>query len=92
MQREAERDFKDHDVLRTSYEKILDAPSEELARIQRFLGLRVKPLHAETEKQGKRPLEEAISNYSELRSEMTGTPWERFFVETDPGQEIDDAA
>jgi len=91
MQREAEQDFKDHDLLRTSYEKILDDPSAELTRIQRFLGLDVESLHTETQKQEKRPLDQAIINYSELRAAMEDTPWIRFFEETDPDHEIDAA-
>jgi len=79
MQREAEQDFEDHDVLRTSYERILDDSSAELTRIQRFLDLDVQPLQTETQKQQKRPLEEAIDNYAELRDALSDTPWGRFF-------------
>ena len=91
MQREAEQDFKDHDLLRTSYEKILSDPCAELTRIQRFLGLDVESLHTETQKQEKRPLDQAIINYSELHAAMEDTPWIRFFEETDPDYEVDAA-
>jgi hypothetical protein len=79
MRREAVQNFSDHDLLQTSYERISDTPQAVLARIQRFLDLDVMTLHTDTRKQEKRPLEEAIANYSELRDALSDTPWHRFF-------------
>lgn len=81
MRREAEQEFGNHALLRSSYEKIVDNPREELRRIQRFLGLDVEPLQTETRKQEKRPLDKVISNYSELREALENTRWIQFFDE-----------
>jgi LPS sulfotransferase NodH len=91
LQRTVEQHLGDHDVLQTSYESILDSPTGELERIQRFLDLEVENLQTETEKQEKRALEDAIANYSELYAELKDTPWARFFDDTDPNSEVDEA-
>ncbi|MFB6271681.1 MAG: hypothetical protein ABEL51_02180 [Salinibacter sp.] len=60
-------------------EQITDSFEATLDCVQLFLDLDVESLQTRTEKQEKRALDEAIANYSELRSALADTPWIRFF-------------
>jgi LPS sulfotransferase NodH len=91
MRREAEEDFERHDLLQVSYEQLTDTPDETLKRVQRFLSLQVESLQTGKKKQETRSLREAIANYSELYDELADTPWARFFDNTDPNSEVDEA-
>jgi hypothetical protein len=86
-----EEHLSDHDVYKTSYERILESPTAELGRIQQFLDLEIENLQTKTEKQEKRALDEAIVNYTELSAEMTDTPWARFFDDTEQDSEVEAA-
>lgn len=78
---EAEEWFADHRRLHVTYEQLVAAPRETLAKIQSFLGLEPQPLTTQTKKQVEQPLNEAIANYDELKAYFADTPWAAFFVD-----------
>lgn len=76
MQEETDAFFEGHDVLHLTYETLVADPDAEMDRAQRFLGLRVRPLHTRTRKLRERSLPEVIENYDEVAAALRGTPWE----------------
>ena len=47
-----------------------------------IMELEQKPLSCNLKKQNKRPLEEIIKNYDDLKKQFAGTQWSSFFTET----------
>lgn len=73
--------FKNHDRVDVFYEDLDEDYLNEMGRIQKFLGVNVTEVQPSTAKQSKRrPLSSSILNYSELKEQFTGTPWEEFFT------------
>ncbi|MEO0550744.1 MAG: Stf0 family sulfotransferase [Pseudomonadota bacterium] len=58
--------FAKHEIIETSYERLVADPAEELARLQNFLGLQPSELKTKTRKQQKRPFTETVSNWDEV--------------------------
>ncbi len=76
---EYERIFPPGALLDVSYESLAAAFGEEIERIQRFLEVEKTDLPRLTLQQEVRPLPEAIENYTELESALSGTSWSVFF-------------
>jgi len=78
---EYDRFFAAHQMLSVQYERLSDAHAPEMQRIEAFLGVSLRPVQPSTFRQTRQRLEDAISNYAELKERFAGTPWEGFFVE-----------
>jgi LPS sulfotransferase NodH len=78
---EFEAYFRNHPSLEVVYEDLAADYSEEMRRIQSFLGVSYQEVQPVTQRQARRPLEAAILNYSELKEQFIGTEWETFFEE-----------
>lgn len=76
---EFDQRFSDHPMLELHYESLVLDHDAEMARVQEFLGLDVRPSQPQTFKQARQPLDQAISNFDELRNQFQGTEWESFF-------------
>jgi LPS sulfotransferase NodH len=69
-----------HDVLDVTYEQLVQAPSQTLARIQTFLGVTEHDdLRSPSKKLSTQPHRDVIENYDELASHFEGTPYQRLF-------------
>lgn len=77
---EFDRRFSDHRVLQLQYEDLVRDRNAEMTRVQRFLGLDPSPSQPQTFKQTRRPLDQVIANFDELRAQFQGTEWESFFT------------
>jgi LPS sulfotransferase NodH len=74
--------FEGHPVIAIYYEDLMKNAALEMQRVQRFLGLNVKPLIAETRRQRTEPVWHAIANYDELKAIFGKSEWAEFFVNT----------
>jgi LPS sulfotransferase NodH len=72
-------DFKDHPTLNLWYEELTQAIPEHVNDVQEFLGLDPLPLAPSTRKQDRRPLDDRIENYVELKRRFAGSEWAEFF-------------
>lgn len=73
--------FKEHQKIELIYEKLVQNTMQETKRIQQFLGVKPERLYSSTIKQNKGTLPEIISNYYELKEQLEGSPWSRFFTD-----------
>ncbi len=80
-EKEYDRMFQSHDILEVCYESLSNNYVEEMRRIQRFLNVEYQAVKPATAKQGRRPLDQMIANYDELKNKFKNTPWEVFFEE-----------
>jgi len=71
--------FQDHEIHEIYYEKLIENIDSELAEIQNFLNVPIKPLRTKLKKQRLTPISASISNYSELKHKFVGTQWLEFF-------------
>jgi len=81
--------FRHHAYLPLSYEFLCDQPELAAQRLTQFLGVDSLPLRPAVSKLELRPLAECIENFSELKSEFSGTRWSGLFDEPNaiPGQD-----
>lgn len=73
------RHFSRHEVHEVFYEDLARDPGGELEKVQTFLGLPLKRLDAQLQKQRREPVSEAIANYGELKARFKGSPYEEYF-------------
>lgn len=58
--------FSNHDLIKISYEQLIESPESVLQQIQRFLKIKPKKLKSVLKKQNPEPLSELIINYDEI--------------------------
>ena len=73
----ARRLFDRERMVEVVYEEFVAQPEQIRADLERGLDMPIRFQESRFVKQG-RPLHETVSNYSEIRSALVGTPWERF--------------
>lgn len=78
-ERQFEAFFKQHPLMDIYYEDLAADYSNQMAHIQRFLELSDERIEPQTYKQANDSLEEAITNFSDLKARFAGTEWEEFF-------------
>ena len=71
--------YSKHPVLNLWYEDLADDFAAHSRMIQEFLELDPLPLKPMTRRQTKRPLDEQIENYAELKKSFAGSQWAGFF-------------
>jgi len=72
--------FKDHPKIEVFYESLVSSlTKEELGRIQSFLGVEVKNLKTNLQKQNPENLDDLIVNFDNLKESFRNTSWEHFF-------------
>ncbi|HET7010798.1 MAG TPA: sulfotransferase [Anaerolineales bacterium] len=76
---EFDRFFQAQPKRRVLYESLAADLARELRRIQEFLGLPLETPRPQTHRQAQEPLDQAISNYAELKRRFQGSPWAAFF-------------
>lgn len=80
-QKRAIKKFPVHKILEMTYEELVKYPSKSLERIQQFLNvpLYTNQLTTNTKKQQKKPLQDIVTNYKDIKNYFEGTPWHSFF-------------
>lgn len=73
--------FINHPSLEVIYEDLAAEHQAIMTEVQQFLGLDYEALEPQTYKQAHQKLEQAISNYDELKSAFDSGPWSEFFNE-----------
>jgi hypothetical protein len=76
---EAVKKFAHHDVLTVTYEDLISDASIQ-RQIQEFLGVKYRSLDTDMVKQQVRPLSSVITNFDQLKTYFTGTPYEKYFL------------
>jgi hypothetical protein len=71
--------FASHPIIEVAYEEIVASRDDTFARLEQFLGVKPGPVSTTLRRQNPEPLQQLISNYSELREAFAGTPEESFF-------------
>jgi len=71
--------FARHRSFSLSYEEMVARDPEKMVGLQNFLGVSPRKLTTTTKKLGNDNLRRAISNFDELRSHFTGSPFAKFF-------------
>jgi hypothetical protein len=69
--------FSDFDVLEVCYENFVK-DNEEIRKVQKFLGLPVECLKADTIRTRQRSMRKVISNYEELKKWAENNKYERY--------------
>lgn len=80
-EREYEVMFADHPLLDLCYEDVTADYTDEMKRVQTFLGLPLHGVAPATRKRPPQPLSQQIANYHDLKAQFAGTPWAEFFIE-----------
>lgn len=78
-QLEAEKRFRNHNVVEIHYEDLAADPSRQFERVTNWLGVPARVPKSSLRKQNPEKLSELIANYAELKSEFAGTAWGRYF-------------
>ena len=78
---EFEQYFSGHPLLEVKYEDLITDNNNELERVTEFLDLPLYKLQTSLKKQNPEPLNNLISNYSELKEYFKNTQWNVFFEE-----------
>lgn len=73
--------FEAHPTAALTYEAMVRDPTEELRRIQEFLGVTPAQLSWTLRRQNPEPLRDLVANYEELKAAFAGTPRAEFFDE-----------
>jgi LPS sulfotransferase NodH len=76
-----EKLFHGHPMTDVIFEEIVDEREEQVARLQRFLGLEPASLSTSLRRQNPEPLHQLITNYDELKQTFAGTPHSVYFDE-----------
>ena len=71
--------FAKHPKIEVIYENLVSEQRLETKRIQSFLGTDYEHLFTSVYKQARLPLSKAIANYTSLKRNFKGTPWQVFF-------------
>lgn len=74
--------FKDHPVKQVTYEELSEDYEPVIRDIQSFLHISACPVKPQTYKQSSKPLSEMISNFDDLQTQFSHTPWVDFFKES----------
>lgn len=75
----ADARFRDHAVLRISYEELLRDPSGTSGRALAHIGMRAEAPTTGLRRQNPENLRDLIGNYDELKRAFAGTDWQAFF-------------
>lgn len=70
-----------HPVLELTFEDLVGAQDDTLARVQEFLSVDPRPLTTRSTRIRTGSLREAIENFDELAERFRGSPYRRFFEE-----------
>ena len=74
--------YKDHPTLEVTYEALAgETQSDELQRVQKFLGVEPRELTSKLRKVVNKDLREIVTNYDELAAHFSGTRYSGFFQE-----------
>lgn len=73
--------FRHKDMLIINYEDLSQNYEQEIAKIEKLLGVSKENIFPVTYKQNKLPLSKAVENYAELKDRFKNTEWEQFFIE-----------
>lgn len=78
---EAENDtfFQNHQIIKVFYEDLVKNNRSEIAKIQNFLNVKPTPVSISTKKRSPQSLQQAIQNYSELKTNFQESPYTSFF-------------
>ena len=71
--------YSGHPRLDLWYEDLAADFAAHTRLVQKFLELDLRPLQPVTRKQARRPLDEQIENYAELKRSFAGSEWAEFF-------------
>jgi LPS sulfotransferase NodH len=77
----AEVRFREHPVLRVTYEELVQDPRATSAKVTEFLGVSRSEPRTGLRQQNPEGLRKLLSNYEELKKSFTGTPWQAYFDE-----------
>lgn len=72
--------FAEFPILQVRYESLANDFDNEMARIQRFLGLEPVPVEPGTKQRAGKPLAEQIANYDAVVERLAGTEWADFIA------------
>ncbi len=79
-EREFDEIFYKHNKMPIIYEDFEKNKNKVLTEVQDFLGVPIRrDLSTSLEKQGRKPLQDAIANYDELKIKFKNSKWENFF-------------
>ena len=70
--------FINHQVLELSYEDFVNNKPQNLDLLQEFLAVPNKTLFSHLKKQQKKPLEEVLKNYDEIKKYFEKTNWKKY--------------
>lgn len=73
--------FAGHEMLDVFYEDLSGQYEDEIATVQRFLGVDYEPVRPPTTKRPRQPLAEQIANYAEIRALLKDTRWANYLDE-----------
>lgn len=73
--------FQKHDVLEVCYEQLTANINQEVAKIQRWLGVSPEAVEPRYKKLNQRPIAQVISNYQELNLHFKDSSWSKYFIE-----------
>ncbi len=76
---EANKSFRNHDMIHVTYEQLAAEPQPTLNDIQKFLGVEPRNLSSFHTKQNPERLSVLIENYSELKAKFADTSWIKYF-------------
>lgn len=85
-EQEADEFFSDHSLLSINYEDLAADYQKTMVRIQKFLGIPYAQVKPQTYKQSRLPLDQAITNFHELKDRFQGSTWEEFFETAEVGR------
>jgi LPS sulfotransferase NodH len=78
-QQEGEERFKEHRILKISYEELTQNPDKTFAKVCDFLGVPFKKPNSSFKRQNPERLEELIENYQEMKDLFSNSEFASFF-------------